>query len=129
MRSCHLSACCYSSCAFSYLYCQCCNLFLELLYNSRIVRLTHFIERGNVVDDGSGVNSNDIYRGRVESVLVSLLSYASLPIWKLHPHSNIISKSYKSTFHNGHLSHNMSYGSVATLWVFYLLQWRYSYST
>jgi len=39
---------------------------------------------------------------------------------KLYPHGDVTSKTYKSTFHNSHLSHNTSYGSVATLWVFCL---------
>ena len=55
--------------------------------------------------------------------------YASPPVWKLHPQGDIISKSYKPAFHSSHLSHNMSYGSAATLQVFCLLQQRYSYST
>ena len=33
------------------------------------------------------------------------------------------------TFHDGHLSHNTSYGGTATLQVFCLPQQRYSYST
>ena len=49
-----------------------------------------------------------------------ILSYASPPIWKLHPHSDIISKSYKLTFHDDHLSHNTSYGSATTLQIFHL---------
>ena len=52
------------------------------------------------------------------------MSYASLSVWKLHPHSKVISKIYKPTFHSGHLSCNMSYGSAATLWVFCLLLWQ-----
>jgi len=48
---------------------------------------------------------------------------------KLHPHGDVTSKTYKSTFHGGYLSHNTSYGSAATLWVFCLPQQRYSYST
>jgi len=48
------------------------------------------------------------------------LSYASPPIWKLYLHSDIISKLYKPTFYNSHLSHNMSYGGAATLQVFCL---------
>ena len=51
------------------------------------------------------------------------------PSRKLHPCGDIISKSYKPTFHGGYLSCNMSYGCAATLWVFCLLQQRYSYST
>jgi len=35
----------------------------------------------------------------------------------------------KSTFHSGHISCNMPHGSNATIWVFCLLWWRYSYST
>ena len=50
------------------------------------------------------------------------MSYASLPIWKLHPHSDIISKLYKPAFHNSYLSCNTSYGSATTIWVFYLPQ-------
>ena len=57
------------------------------------------------------------------------VSYASLPIWKLYSCSDIISKSYKSAFHSGYLSHNMSYSSTATLWIFHLPWQRYFYST
>jgi len=50
---------------------------LELPYNGRVVRLTHFIREGvvNNGDDGGGgggVGSDNVYRGRVESVLVLL---------------------------------------------------------
>ena len=41
---------------------------------------------------------------------------------KLHPHSNVISKTYKPTFHGSHLSHNTSYGSAATLQVFRVIR-------
>ena len=58
-----------------------------------------------------------------------VMSYASPPIWKLHSCGEFTSKSYKPTFHSGHLSCNMSYGSAATLQVFRLPQRRYSYST
>ena len=57
------------------------------------------------------------------------MSYASLPIQKLHPHGDIISELYKPAFHGGHLSYNMSYSSAATIQIFRLSQWRYSYST
>jgi len=43
------------------------------------------------------------------------VSYASPPIWKLHPHGEVISKTYKPAFHSGHLSHNTSYGSAAII--------------
>jgi len=49
------------------------------------------------------------------------VSYASLLIQKLHLCSEIISKSYKLTFHGSHLSHNTSYSSVTALQVFCLL--------
>jgi len=68
-------------------------------------------------------------RVRVTVTSYDMVSYASPPVWKLHPHSDIISKLYKPAFRGGHLSCNMSYGSAATLWVFHLLWWRYSYST
>jgi len=58
-----------------------------------------------------------------------LLSYASLLVQKLHPHSGITSKTYKPTFHSGHLSCNTSYGSAATIQVFHLPWQKYSYST
>ena len=58
-----------------------------------------------------------------------ILLYASLPIRKLHLCGNIISKSYKPTFHSSHLSHNISYSGAATIWVFCLPWQRYSYST
>ena len=58
-----------------------------------------------------------------------ILSYASPPIQKLHLCGNIISKSYKPTFHSSHLSHNISYSSAATIWVFCLPWQRYSYLT
>ena len=60
---------------------------------------------------------------------VVILSYASPPVQKLHPHSDIISKLCKPTFHSGHFSHNTSYGGAATIWVFCLPQQRYSYWT
>jgi len=46
---------------------------LELPYDGRIVGLTYFV-RGSVIDEdgGSSVGSDDVYRGRVEPVLVSL---------------------------------------------------------
>jgi len=44
-------------------------------------------------------------------------------------HMQVTSKKYKPAFHSGHLSCNTSYGSTATLWVFCLPWWRYSYST
>ena len=34
---------------------------------------------------------------------------------KLYSYGVIISELYKPAFHTGHLSHNMSYGSAATL--------------
>ena len=43
------------------------------------------------------------------------LLYASPPIQKLYPHGKATSKSYKPTFHSSYLSHNMSYGSAATI--------------
>ena len=48
---------------------------------------------------------------------------------KLHPHSDATSEPYKPAFHGGHLSHNTSYGSAATIQIFHLPQQRYSYST
>jgi len=57
------------------------------------------------------------------------LLYTSSFIWKLHPHSDIISKLYKPTFYSGHLFRNMPYGSAVTIWVFHLLWQRYSYLT
>jgi len=50
----------------------------------------------------------------------SYLLYASLPVQKLHPHGDIISKLYKPTFYGGHLSHITSYGGAATIWIFHL---------
>ena len=50
----------------------------------------------------------------------SLVSYASPLIQKLHPHSEVTSKTYKPVFHSSYLSRNMSHGSAATIWVFYL---------
>ena len=58
-----------------------------------------------------------------------VVSYAIPPTWKLHPHGDISFKLYKPAFHSGYLSRNMSYGDTATLWIFYLPQQRYSYST
>jgi len=43
-----------------------------------------------------------------------VLSYASPLVRKLHPHSEVTSKTYKPAFHGGHLSHNMSYSGAAT---------------
>jgi len=48
------------------------------------------------------------------------VSYASPPIWKLYPCSDIISQLYKLTFYDSHLSHNIFYGSITTIWVFCL---------
>jgi len=48
---------------------------------------------------------------------------------KLHPRSNATSEPYKPAFHGGHFSRNTSHGGAATLWIFRLPQWRYSYST
>jgi len=62
-------------------------------------------------------------------VYVLKMSYAIPPTWKLHSCGDINSKLYKPVFHGGHLSRNTSYGGAATLWVFHLPQWRYSYST
>jgi len=55
--------------------------------------------------------------------------YASPSVQKLHSCSDIISQLYKPIFHSGHLSCNMSYGSTATIHVFHLPQWKYSYLT
>ena len=57
------------------------------------------------------------------------MSYASLLVRKLHSCGGVTSKTYKPTFYGSYLSRNMSYGSTANLWVFYLPRWRYSYST
>jgi len=48
-------------------------------------------------------------------------------IWKLHPCSDIIFQLYKPAFYSSHLSCNMPYCSIATIQVFCLLQWRYSF--
>ena len=64
--------------------------------------------------------NSKIYKLYSYSPSSSIISYISPPIWKLHPHGDIISKLYKPTFHSGHLSHNMSYGGAATLQVFHL---------
>ena len=58
-----------------------------------------------------------------------IMSYAIPLAQKLHPCGDINSELYKLTFHSGYLSRNMSYSSAATLQVFHLPQWRYSYST
>ena len=63
------------------------------------------------------------------NLIASSLSYAHPPVWKLHPHSDIISKLCKPAFHSSYLSHNMFYGGAATIQIFCLPQWRYSYST
>ena len=53
-------------------------MFLELPYNGRVVRLTHFVKRGDIVDDGNdnggggGIGGNNVYRGRAEPMLVLL---------------------------------------------------------
>jgi len=60
---------------------------------------------------------------------IATILYASPPVQKLHLHSDIIFKLYKPIFYGGHLSCNTSYGGTATIQVFRLLQWRYSYST
>ena len=57
-----------------------------------------------------------------EYVLYGHVSYASPPIWKLHPHGDIISQLYKPAFYSSHLSHNTPYGSAATIQVFCLPQ-------
>ena len=48
---------------------------------------------------------------------------------KLHPRGDATSEPYKPAFHGSHLSRNTSYGGAATLRVFRLPWWRYSYST
>jgi len=57
------------------------------------------------------------------------LSYASPPVWKQRPCGETTSEPYKPAFHGGHLSRNTSHGGAATLRIFRLLWWRYSYST
>ena len=47
-----------------------------------------------------------------------LISYTSLPIQKLHPHSDIIFQLYKPAFHDSYLSHNIPYSSATTIQVF-----------
>ena len=51
------------------------------------------------------------------------------PSGKLHPRGDATSEPYKPVFYSSHLSRNTSYGGAATLWVFRLPRWRYSYST
>jgi len=48
------------------------------------------------------------------------MSYAGPPVQKQHPRSETTSEPYKPAFHGSHLSHNMSHGGAATLWVFHL---------
>ena len=57
------------------------------------------------------------------------LSYTSPLVRKQRPCGETTSEPYKSAFHSGHLSRNMSYGGAATLWVFCLSWQRYSYLT
>ena len=57
------------------------------------------------------------------------VSYTSLPVQKQRTCGETTSKPYKPTFHGSHLSCNMSHSSAATLWIFRLPWWRYSYST
>ena len=45
-----------------------------------------------------------------------LISYTSLPIQKLHPHSDIIL--YKPAFYGSYLSRNIPYSSATTIQVF-----------
>jgi len=48
------------------------------------------------------------------------VSYTSPPVRKQCPRGETTSEPYKPAFHGSHLSHNTSYGSAATLWVFCL---------
>jgi len=57
----------------------------------------------------------------IDLVISLLLSCASLPIQKLHPHGDITSQLYKPTFHSSYLSYNMPYSGAATIQVFHLL--------
>ena len=55
-----------------------------------------------------------------------IVNYASICHIQVHlsrkqrPCGETTSEPYKSAFHSGHLSRNMSYGGAATLWVFCL---------
>ena len=77
--------------------------------------------------------SNITFFQKIYFILLSFswkyVLYTSLLVQKLHPCSKDTSKTYKSAFHSGHLSCNMSYGSTATIWIFCLPWQRYSYST
>ena len=39
------------------------------------------------------------------------------------------SQLYKPTFYSSHLTHNISHGSDAIIWIFHLPWWKYSYLT
>ena len=47
---------------------------------------------------------------------------------EIHSHGEVTSKSYKPTFHSGHLSRNISYGGAAIIRVFHL-PWRGYFSS
>ena len=65
----------------------------------------------------------------VSTSFLMFMSYTSPPVRKQRTCSETISELYKPTFHGGHFSYNMSNGGAATLWIFHLPWWRYSYST
>ena len=56
----------------------------------------------------------------LQTQVLRVVSYASLPVQKQHPRGETTSEPYKPAFHSGHLSHNTSHGGAATLQVFRL---------
>ena len=60
---------------------------------------------------------------KLEQYLIFFVDHCHIQVHlsgKLHPRSDAISEPYKSAFHGGHLSRNMSYGGAATFRVFCL---------
>ena len=83
---------------------------------------TFYLILPEIIASGNRVQTNK------KCFYIDLMSYASPPIQKLHSCDEVTSKTYKPAFHSSYLSHNTSYGSTATIQVFCLLWWRYSYS-
>jgi len=60
---------------------------------------------------------------------IAALSYTSPLVRKQCSHGETTSEPYKLAFHSSHLSCNTSHSNAATLQIFRLPRWRYSYST
>ena len=71
----------------------------------------------------------DVIRGQKQNVILGIPIICKSTCPEIHSHGDITSKSYKLAFYSSHLSCNTSYGGVAIIWVFHLLQQGYSYPT